>query len=243
MDAAILDPELLEGFFLDVDETFSPQVAAATEHVRQGDLQTGVDMMLRPLHTIKGTAAFLGMEEISAYAHAVEDHLKAMQTGSAPQDATFMLRCVDMLFHLLERAQHNTPFMGAGHLELMETIHAGGQTPSPQSIPELLDVQRHGSVTVLRLLTGRIHLPNQYGPLLQSLAKLPDSSEVLLDLSLVRTLNSTAWGGLWLAGGRLTMHVAGMSQACQSTFASWGFAARITAYSDAAAFWQQRGTE
>ena len=128
-------------------------------------------------------------------------------------------------------------------MELTESIRSGGPTQGAQSIPGLLEVQHRNGVSVLRLLCGRIHLPNQYGPLLQTLAKLPDQSEVLLDLSQVRTLNSTAWGGLWLAASRLTLHVAAMSPACQSTFASWGFAARIAAYDTAAAFWQQHGTE
>lgn len=242
MDAATLDPELLEGFFLDVDETFSPQVAQAMDLARSGELHASVDMMLRPLHTIKGTAAFLGMTEISAFAHVVEDHLKALQGGQAAQDTAFMLRCVDMVFHLLELARSGTSLHGAGHEELTAQIGNGGPAKQPER-GELLEISLQDQVIVLRALAARVHLPHQYAPLLQALAELPDGSEVLLDLEKVRTLNSTAWGGIWLAAGRLCLHVAAMSAACHSTYTIWGFAARMTEHASQEDFWRSRAKE
>jgi len=243
MDAMTLDPELLEGFFLDVDETFSPQVAKAMDTARRGDLHASVDMMLRPLHTIKGTAAFLGLDEISGFAHVVEDHLKVLQAGEAEPDTGFMLRCVDMVFHLLERARSGQSLEGAGHTELAGQIRAGGPRGMQNAVPGLLELRREGDVHLLQVLAPRIHLPHQYAPLLRELAALPDGSVALLDLSTVRTLNSTTWGGIWLAAGRLSLHVAGMGPACRSTFETWGFSARITAHDSPEAFWRSRSRE
>lgn len=251
MDTSMFDPELLEGFFLDVEETFSPQVAQGMELARQGDLSTSVDMMLRPLHTIKGTAAFLGLDAIASYAHAVEDLLKGMQSGAVQADPAFMMRCVDMVFHVLERAREGTPLEGAGHEELAVAIR-NGNIPKASSCNTsksavcasnddagIVAETREG-VLVLQPQFARIHLPRQAAPLLEALRALPDGSPVLLDLTQVRTINSTTWGALWVEADRLDIHAACLGAACQGTFHSWGFAARITPHDAVDAFWQSR---
>ncbi len=246
-----LDEELVQGFFTDVEESFYPQVSQAMDCIRAGDVLLGVDGLMRPLHTIKGSAAFIGFAEISHFTHKVEDFLKAVQTGDRPvravEDADRILRAVDKVFNLLDQARAGEPLDAAGQAAVLEELtatavrpaaaHAGGAAEVLRV--ELLAAAREyvcEPVTVLRVLAARVHLPAQHQPILHALEALDDGARAALDLSLARTLNSTTWGALQAAAQRLDLAVFGMGSSCRATFHAWGFDAFIRAHDDEAAF-------
>src|SRR5712671_6557668 len=58
----------------------------------------------RALHTVKGTAGFLGLEKLQAVAHAAENLLSRLRAGELlfnPDIATALLRTVDAVRQML----------------------------------------------------------------------------------------------------------------------------------------------
>lgn len=236
-----MDEELLQGFFTDVEESFYPQVTEAITLVGDGRLSDGVDMMMRPLHTIKGTSAFLGLSEISEFTHFVEDHLKDVQKTGSTDDPDFLIRSVDTVFAMLERARKGESLEGAGHREILEQIQgAGRKTASGDNGSGGISVDTVDGVTVISIREKRVHLPRQYQPVLDTLSSLEKGTPVLIDISGVRTLNSTTWGAIRTAADHCRIAVAGMGPACRSVFFSWEFDRYIDNYPTAEDFWRKQ---
>ena len=231
MEAAFDDREILDGFFADVEESFAPQVAEAQARLRAGDVSAGVDMMMRPLHTIKGTTAFLGLTEISGYTHKVEELLKSIQNGAPAGDPERLTHAVDMVFSLLELAREGRGAEGSGHLGLLEEMENWG-APRESGV----SVEQAGAATVLRVIYPRVHLPSQWTDIERALGGMQAGAEVGVDLTRVRTLNSTAWGLLLEAGRRCRLSVFGLMPANRSIFYAWGFNAVIRDFEDEAAW-------
>ncbi|WP_028573218.1 Hpt domain-containing protein [Desulfonatronum lacustre] len=227
------DEELFQGFFLDVEESFSPQVAEALSLVRSGQVEAGIDMMFRPLHTIKGTSTFINLSDISTYTHKVEDYMKAIQSGRIPrtdQAVDLLIQAVDMVFSLLDKAKVRAS-LDQDEIRRMEARLAGNaSSPVESSGPvgsEHLMVEHGEDNVLIRLLLPRIHLPGHSEPLLAALRQLPKGQRVVLDLSKVRTMNSTTWGAIFAASQILDISVTGLTGACRTTFYAWGFEQRI----------------
>jgi chemotaxis protein histidine kinase CheA len=237
-----MDEDLLQGFFSDVEESFYPQVSEAMELVRASRISDGVDMMMRPLHTIKGTSAFLNLGEVSRFTHAVEDLLKEVQSGSAKPDPTLLVQAVDMVFNMLDSARRNAPLEETGYGAVLERLNDKSTARPAAAVADTggLEAEHLEGVQVIRVRAPRVHLPSQYRPLLDALRALPDGQETLIDLQGVRTINSTTWGGLREASERLRLSVSGMSAACRSTFYAWGFHLFIASAPDEAEYWRQR---
>ncbi len=247
-DSSIIDEELVQGFFTDVEESFYPQVNEAMARIRAGDVLGGIDGLMRPLHTIKGSTSFIGLDAISHFTHAVEDFLKAVQSGNRPvdaaEDAARILRAVDKVFNLLDQARAGEPLDTAGRDAVLSELKAPPQGGgiSLTLHDDFLRVEECPTdcglhpVTILRVLAPRVHLPKHYQPLVDALDALPEGVHAVLDLSVVRTLNSSTWGALQAAAKRLHLAVFGMSGSTRTTFYSWGFDAYITAYADEASY-------
>ncbi len=240
MHDAFIDESMIQDFFADVDSSFSKQLADAMDLAAAGEVQPAVEAMLRPLHTIKGTAGFLGMAEASSFTHALEDYLKAVQSGAAAPDTALMNKGVDMVFTLLERSRHGEELASAGHEALALQLRGGPADGKKEGPAQGVTVENCGDVAVIRVRLARVHLPKQYGPIIEALETMPGDRRTLLDLEGVRTLNSTTWGAVRVAADRLHISVCGLSQACQATFYSWGFNEVMQAYATEADFWEGR---
>ncbi|WP_027182791.1 Hpt domain-containing protein [Desulfovibrio inopinatus] len=237
MSENMIDEELFQDFFVDVQDTFYPQVTSAMEEIRAGRLDSGVDGMMRPLHTIKGTSAFLGLSEIADYTHKVEDALKAVQAKTQTAEPTSIIRAVDLVFNLLERARSGVSLDGAGRQAALTALGGdnGFAKVVSDDIAELSVTTRNGLV-VITVNMARVHLPSQYQPLFDALSSVENGTPVVLDLHAVRTLSSTVWGGLGRIAGRLPLSVAAMSEACRATYYSWGFDRFVSHFPDVETF-------
>jgi chemotaxis protein histidine kinase CheA len=249
MQEMYVDEELFAGFFADVEESFYPEVAEAIERIKAGEVGAGVDMMMRPLHTIKGTSAFIGLDGVSEYTHQVEDCLKAVQAGTARPDRDVLVRAVDLVFTLLERARKAPP--GAkpdtadaeSMLREMAALQQDGAAAKKSDAgghDQPLVVEHKQGVTFIRVRMPRVHLPGQYTPIVEAIAARESGSSVVLDLAGVRTLNSTTWGAVRHHADRLDLAVVGMGPACNATFYAWQFNRFIPAFSSEEEYWRAR---
>jgi two-component system, chemotaxis family, sensor kinase CheA len=99
-------------------ELFPDFVAESVEYLEQAEralleLESNphhadaVNVVFRAFHTIKSTAAFLGLEPISTLAHGAESLLCHVRDGRVPCDgacADIILACADMMRELVSRA-------------------------------------------------------------------------------------------------------------------------------------------
>ena len=100
-----------------------------------GDLET-LQAIFRAAHTIKGNAASLGFPSLAKFAHGVEDVLDRLRTGTTLLTtplATLLLRSVDVLRQLIERAVSGADKVLPEHLELLDDLklEADGGVDAP----------------------------------------------------------------------------------------------------------------
>src|SRR5262245_35126950 len=108
--------------------------------------------VFRTLHTVKGTAGFLGLEKLQAVAHAAENLLSRLRDGKLvlnPAIASALLAVVDAVRQMLD-AVEATEGDGDGDyaalVQTLERLHAGeAGPPAPASAaPALQEVQGLG---------------------------------------------------------------------------------------------------
>ena len=101
------DDPMVEEFFGEVNDKYYPQVLEGLDLLDEGRVEPAVDILARPLHTIKGVAGFMGgFEPASDFTHKVEDFLKLIQAGDVePSEAnlTLLSRGVNLIFNVLEQ--------------------------------------------------------------------------------------------------------------------------------------------
>jgi two-component system chemotaxis sensor kinase CheA len=95
--------------------------------------------VFRTLHTVKGTAGFLGLEKLQAVAHAAENLLSRLRDGELvfnPEIASALLSSVDAIRQMLD-AVEATENDGSGDftaiIRLLERLHALGNNKAPQA--------------------------------------------------------------------------------------------------------------
>lgn len=102
-----------------------------------------INAVFRLFHSVKGSAASLGLEQIARVTHAAETLLEAIRNGKtviAPQPTPLFLRTIDFLRLLLERVQAGGTdggLEGAGDLIIAELEQAriGKRATTPTTIP------------------------------------------------------------------------------------------------------------
>lgn len=259
-----LRDEILIDFIAEAEDYYQI-IQQAISLLRQGQAQGGVDAMLRPLHTIKGTSGFIpGLEKLKTYTHQLEDILKQIQGRRQPLESQVvdaLIRAVDEVFNLLEQVKR-----GQGELddqnaqEVLAALHQAleGQVRGPSSgwfPPRILSGESaatqngaEGRITaavqlgvmLVRVEMPRLHLAWQCSPLAEAIAKADPKYPVAIDLSAVRTISSTAWGEIWEASMGHEVTLIGLRPAVLATFQAWGLDARMHTFADEAAFWDSQ---
>ncbi len=136
------DIELREAFHEDVTHRLD-EMEAALLAIEAGDPGAGmIDSLFRNVHTIKGTAGMVNMDDVAAIAHAVEDILAVVR-----DTATFPPELVDPLLHATGavRARVNGGQLQADALlnELTVSLTAmrqagtGGPAPEVPQVPQV----------------------------------------------------------------------------------------------------------
>jgi len=257
------DDEILQDFLSRMDD-LDQEVQAGLALMKSGQLQTGIDTVLRPVHTIKGTAGFIGgLEKLQAAAHQTEDHLREAQSGRlepTPETVDLLVRAVDVVFEMIEQTKNRPPELDDAEAQKILSRLGGddGRVPSPtQEDPVFLAHSASGvvkeqagqddqvgreekdGVVILRVKTPRIHLPSHYQDLTEQLQKIGPQEVAALDLSGVRTISSTAWGEIWKARTEKRLVLIGMQAAVEATFTTWNLDRYFERFATEAEFWQQ----
>ena len=226
------DP-MVEEFFGELNDKYYPQILEGLELLDSGELQQGIEVLARPLHTIKGVTGFMsGFEEGSRYTHRVEDYLKKLQSGDLPADDDSVLlasRAVNMVFAVLEQIREDGAVSSQEPgevLALVEDILTQGG-PVAEACTECVESAVVDGVNVLTIRTARLHLVAQRQSLAEALAAADPALPFLLDLGQVATMNSAAWAEVaaWASDHDLT--AAGPSPECRAVLCAWGFDAAV----------------
>lgn len=99
------DQELMQEFVnesSELVESIDQDLVALEQAPGDRDL---LDKVFRALHTIKGSSSFLGLDDLTAFAHAAEDAFNALRKGEARADAETMdvlLRAADVVRRQIE---------------------------------------------------------------------------------------------------------------------------------------------
>jgi chemotaxis protein histidine kinase CheA len=220
----------------------------------------GIDLVLRPVHTIKGTAGFIpGLEGLKSYCHRVEEVLNDLQAGGPAAGGGRVEGAAQALveiFNLLDQLRSGARELdlSAGRAALarldqpappqslrLPRRSAAAASETPAGGTDGVTVEVREGVAWLRVRLLRLHLPSQYQQLVRAMEQVEPGGELAVDLSGVRTISSTAWGEIWQAARTRGMAVVGMGPAVRAAFRAWGLAKHIPAHPDEGSFWRQRG--
>lgn len=165
-----LDLDLLP-VFLEEGADLLPQIGAALRNWQQQPQDSGqAQMLLRTLHTVKGSARMAGAMRLGQHAHEIETHIENMlHAGTAtPQAFEELLAHYDHALHLLEQLQQ--PLLPLPGMEDMPA-------PEPKAAlvrvrADILDrlVNQAGEVSITRS-----KIENEVGVLGASLGEFSDN--------------------------------------------------------------------
>ena len=167
------DP-MVEEFFSELNDKYYPQVMTGLEMLEGDALGEGIEILARPLHTIKGVTGFMtGFEEASHFTHKIEDFLKKVQSGdveSSPENVTLLSRGVNMIFQVLEQLRDGD-MDEEEKSEVLGLIDEASKSDLEES--EIsgagVDVDMRDNVTIIRVKDPRVHLEGQFKPIISAI--------------------------------------------------------------------------
>src|SRR5262249_57569825 len=92
------------------------------KEAREGERVGGV---VRTLHTVKGTAGFLGLQKLQAVAHAAENLLSRLREGKLlfnPEIASVLLSVVDAVRQMLDHVESSETDGDGDYSALIQTV-------------------------------------------------------------------------------------------------------------------------
>ena len=230
------DP-MVEEFFSELNDKYYPQVMTGLEMLEGDALAEGIEILTRPLHTIKGVTGFMtGFEEASHFTHKIEDFLKKVQSGdvnSSSENVTLLSRGVNMIFQVLEQLRDGDMDEEEKN-EVLELI--GEASKSDQEESEIsgagVDVEMRDNVTIIRVKDPRVHQEGQFKPIISAILGVEPGDSILLDLAQVLTFGSGAWAAVASMGTTFKIATCNLSAESRMTMYSWGFEHTISVYTD-----------
>ncbi|MDD3313371.1 Hpt domain-containing protein [Pseudodesulfovibrio sp.] len=232
------DDPMVEEFFSEVNDKYYPQVMEGLEMLEQKVVGEGIEILARPLHTIKGVTGFMaGFEPASHFTHKIEDFLKKVQAGeveSTTGNLTLLSRGINMIFQVLEqlrdgdRDEAEEQEVLALILEASRSGHVEAEATGAG-----VDVTTRGDVTVIRVKDPRVHLEPQYKPIISAILCVEPGDRILIDLTDVLTFGSTAWSAVASMGVTFKIAACALSPDAKQVLYAWGFDKTIAVYPDA----------
>jgi len=216
---------LSEEFFAEVSDKYYPQVLEGLELLGAGDVHPGIEILARPLHTIKGVTGFMpGFESASAITHKVESFLKKLQAGTLPHSAdnlSLAVYGVNSVFAVIEQIRdQGTPDQDEidAVCAVLEAASGGGENSAASGLENCLRVEQ--SPTSARLVfTGvRIHRKAQRDQITAAIIGLPQELPIILDVSGVLSFGTAAWEELAGLTAYWGISVCGLAGAAKETF-------------------------
>ncbi len=225
---------LSEEFFAEVADKYYPQVLEGLEVLGAGEVGQGIEILARPLHTIKGVTGFMpGFEDASAITHKVESFLKKLQAGTLPHSSdnlSLAVYGVNSVFAVIEQIRDQ----GApdkGELEAVAAVleaASGGQAKSNQTCGANCVITRsEGGAAVVALTCRRLHRKAERDQVVGAILATPQETPVILDCAAVLTVGSAMWDDLAGLAGMWTISVRGLSAPGRETFMATGSDARM----------------
>jgi hypothetical protein len=230
------DP-MVEEFFSEVNDKYYPQVMEGLEMLEGDDRSEGIEILARPLHTIKGVTGFMtGFEEASHFTHKIEDFLKKVQGGeveSTDMNITLLSRGVNMIFQVLEQLREGNLDTEEQEevLSLITEASSGGQVESV-AMGAGVDGEIRDGVTVILVKDPRVHQEGHFKPIISAILGVEPGDSILLDLAQVLTLGSGAWGAIASMGTTFKIAACALSSDAKQTLYAWGFDKTISVYAD-----------
>ena len=234
---------LSEEFFAEVGDKYYPQVLEGLERLAAGEVGPGIEILARPLHTIKGVTGFMpGFEAASALTHKVESFLKKLQAGTLPHSAdniALASQGVNSVFAAIEQIrEQGAPDQGEIDAVCQVLEAAGKDAEGAAATPAeacCVRLEETPEAAVLRITSPRVHLKAQAGQIVGAILKIPQDRMVLLDLSAVKSFGSGVWEDVLELSAMWRIGVRGLCGACRENFYAWDLDARLAVRPDAAA--------
>jgi chemotaxis protein histidine kinase CheA len=224
---------LASEFMGEVNDKYYPQVMEGLDLMEGGDLSQGLEIIARPLHTIKGVSGFMsGFEDASTFTHKVESFLKNLQSGDLKADQSVVglaIEAVNTVFAVLEALYQG---QGLGHTDAEEVLARinetrGDRERPPDDAEGEVSLEMGPDRIIVRPGGRRLHLGRQRKKLLETLRALPEGSKVLVDLSAVESIGASTLEEMESLTQVLRIHLAGLNAACKEIVFGWRFDRRL----------------
>src|SRR5215471_19175739 len=130
--------DIVREFLLETHENLGQlDLDLVTLEKEPGERET-LARVFRTLHTVKGTAGFLGLQKLQAVAHAAENLLSRLRAGELifnADIASALLRVVDAVRQMLQAVETSESDGGGDFSALIQTLErlreAAKREPSP----------------------------------------------------------------------------------------------------------------
>ncbi len=239
------DDPMVEEFFSELNDKYYPQVMEGLEMLEGNDLVDGIEILARPLHTIKGVTGFMpGFEPASHFTHQIETFLKKVQAGdveTSPDNIVLLSRGVNMIFQVLEQLRDGVEDNEEQN-DILTLIADASNLGSKETEVIETDVveEKRDDVTIIRVKATRVHLESQYKPILNAIMTIEPGDRILIDLTEVLTFGSTAWGAIASMGATFKIAACALSPDAKQTLFGWGFDTTIAIYPDETTYFATR---
>ncbi|WP_320172575.1 histidine kinase [Maridesulfovibrio sp.] len=223
------DDSLVEEFFSEVNDKYYPQVLEGIDLLDEQCIEEGIEILSRPLHTIKGVTGFMsGFEPASAFTHKVESFLKKMQSGEVdrklPQIA-LAIESVNSIFMLIEQLRETGSYDKAATDDI-ESRLSGEGSPSSVAGPETgspVEVESLEDSEIVTVKARRLFHQDQLQALREKMDSMDAGRPVLFDFSESVSVGSTFFELIAEYADSREIGLTGMNNQSMGIFYSWGF--------------------
>ncbi len=236
------DDSLVEEFFSEVNDKYYPQVLEGIDLLDEEQIEEGIEILSRPLHTIKGVTGFMtGFEPASGFTHKVESFLKKMESGEVgrklPQIA-LAIESVNSIFILIEQLRntgtYDQEFTSSIESRLLEEGKAVAGPVDSGLNP--IEIESIDGTEIISLAVNRLYLASQRNPVKEVLQGIETGSRVLFDFSNTLSVGSSLFEVIASFSQDLEIGIVGMNSLCSANFHTWGFSRHLTEYDNKESF-------
>ncbi|MFW5499475.1 MULTISPECIES: histidine kinase [unclassified Maridesulfovibrio] len=241
------DDSLIEEFFSEVNDKYYPQVLEGIDLLDEQRIEEGIEVLSRPLHTIKGVTGFMsGFEPASTFTHKVEDYLKKMQAGEVEHDLmqiALAIESVNTIFMLIEQLRESGSFDKALTDEIESRL--SGESKKTGAVDESginpIEQEQLPDARIFTLKVSRIYSSEQLKMAEKSLQSINDGDRILFDFGITMSVGSAFFELIASYSENCDIGITGMNSHCTSTFYSWGFQRYLTEFDSRESFLNNTG--
>ncbi|WP_320005999.1 Hpt domain-containing protein [Maridesulfovibrio sp.] len=223
------DDSLIEEFFSEVNDKYYPQVLEGIDLLDEQRIEEGIEVLSRPLHTIKGVTGFMsGFEPASSFTHKVEDYLKKMQAGEVAHDLmqiALAIESVNTIFMLIEQLRESGSFDKSMTDDIEARLSGDGKQShaADESGLNPLEIENLPDIQIFTIKVSRIYSSEQLKMVEESLQTINTGNTVLFDFETAVSVASSFFELVASYADSCEICMAGMNSHCTGTFYSWGF--------------------